>query len=393
MNLRGNPLIYISDDSFKKSPLLWLTISYTNMYEISGHWLQDLGDLMGIDFRGLQIKSFNLSPLRHLAGIEEIISEDIRLCCLLADKRICKTMDNKFLRCLRILPSSFLAPVLLTTAALSLLWIGVSLAVIVSMLYTNRPVYFSVVSFLMVGELLCNIYILTIGAVDLYYGKQYVLAGKSWVNSALCHGLSVLVSTGLSLSVITDSLITHLSHKVVTSMTSREHHFERKVKLSIMSFILVPSIYVIIEILEVISASKDARESYCAMIYWSYEQNIPSLIRLTIMTTFMVISLVHAFIINGYLLAHVYSTGKQAHTSIFDSHYSQRRLFRLTRNTLATLLFKLTQCLPMVSIAMLHLQGTRVTQEINLTLLLLPIILGGIRNPFVYVWVHVANTN
>ena len=392
LNLRGNPLIYISDDSFKKSPLLWLTISYTNMYEISGHWLQDLGDLMGIDFRGLQIKSFNLSPLRHLAGIEEIISEDIRLCCLLADKRICKTMDNKLLRCLCILPSSFLAPVLLTTAALSLLWIGVSLAVIVSMLYTNRPVYFSVVSFLMVGELLCNIYILTIGAVDLYYGKQYVLAGTSWVNSALCHGLSVLVSTGLSLSVITDSLITHLSHKVVTSMTSREHHFERKVKLSIMSFILVPSIYVIIEILEVISASKDARESYCAMIYWSYEQNIPSLIRLIIMTTLMVISLVHAFIINGYLLAHVYFTGKQAHTSIFDLHYSQR-LFRLTRNILATLLFKLTQCLPMLSIAMLHLQGTRVPQEVNLTLLLLPIILGGIRNPFVYVWVHVANTN
>ena len=393
LNLRGNPLIYISDDSFKKSPLLWLTISYTNIYEISGHWLQDLGDLIGIDFRGLQIKSFNLSPLRHLAGVEEIISEDIRLCCLLTEKRFCKEMDKKSLHCLRILPSDFLAPVLLTTATLLLLWIGVSLAVMVSILYTNRPVYFSVVSFLMAGELLCNVYILTMGAADLYYGKQYVLAGTSWVNSALCHGLSVLVSTGLSSSVIGDTLITHLSYKVVTSMIFREHHFERKVKMSILSFILVPTIYVMIEILEVVFVNKDARESYCAMIYWSYEQNIPSLIRLTILTTLMVISLIHAFITNGYVLAHVYSTGKQAHISIFDAYYSQRRLLCLTKNILTTLLFKLTQCLPMISIALLHLQGTRVPEEINLTLLLLPITLGGIRNPFIYVWVHVVNTN
>ena len=393
LNLRGNSLMSISDDSFQKAPLRWLIISYTNMYEMSGQWLQHLGDIMGIDLRGVQIKSFNLSPLRHLAGVEEIMSEDIRLCCLLTDKGMCKMINGKLLHCLRILPSRFLAPVLLTTAALLLLWVGLSVAVVVSMLYSNRPVYVFTVACLMTGELLCSIYMLTIAAVDLYYGKQYVLAGTSWVNSVLCHGLSVVISTGLSLSVITDSLITHLSYKVVMSMVFKEHYFQRKMKYTLLSFSLVPIIYVVIEILEAVSVNKDARESYCAMLYWSYEQNIPSLIRLTIMTTFMVISLVHTFITNGYMFVHVYSTGRQAHVSSFDAHYNQRRLFRLTKNILSTFLFKLTQCLPMSSIAVLRLQGIVTPQDINLTILLLPIIIGAIRNPFIYVWVHVVKSN
>ena len=393
LKLRGNPLKYISDDSFKTTPILWLAISNTNMYEISGQWIQDLEALVGIDLRGLQIKSINLSPLRHLAGVKEIISEDIRLCCLLTDKGMCKTVDRKLFNCMPILPGKYLALVLLATATLLLLWIGMSLAVAVIILYTNRPVYFSAVVFVMTGELLCNIYMLTIVAVDLYYGKQYVLAGTSWVTSVFCHGLSVAVSTGLSLSVMADSLITHLSYKVVTSMIFREHHFQQKVNFVLLSFILVPSIFVVVDILEGILAKKDARESHCSMVYWSYEQNIMALVRLSIMTTFMWISLVHAFVTNGRMLAHVYSTGKMAQASLFDARSYHRRLFRLTKHILPTLLFKLIQCLPVPSIALLHLQGTVVPQDIHLTILLLPIILGGIRNPFIYVWVHVFNNN
>ena len=306
---------------------------------------------------------------------------------------MCKTMDNQLLNCLRILPGRFLAPMLLATSTLLIFWIGMSFAVLVGVLYANRPVYFSVVFFIVTGELLCDIYMLTIAAVDLYYGKQYVLAGTSWANSVLCHGLSVAVSTGLSLSIMADSLITHLSYKVVTSMIFREHHFQQKVKLLLLSFILIPSMYVGVEILQGHSASKDARDSHCAMVYWIYEQDTPSLIRLSIMITFMGISLVHAFITNGYVLAHVYSTYKQTQSSLFDARSHQRRLFRLTKNILHTLLFKLIQCLPVPSIALLHLQGTVVPQDINLMILLLTIILGGIRNSFFYVWAHVVNTN
>ena len=392
LELRGNPLNYISDDSFQHSPLLWLTISYTNMYELSDPWLQDLEALMGIDLRGLQIKSINLSPLRQLAGIEEIISEDIRLCCLFTEKRLCKLVDKKLLNCLRILPSRVLAPVLLLAATMLVLWIGISFAMLVTMLYTKRPVYFSIVAFVVIGELLCNIYMLGIAAADSYYGKQYVLAGTSWANSVLCHGLSVVISTGLSWSVVADSLITHLSHKVVKSMIFREHHFQRNMKLSLLSLFLVPSIYVVVEILEGMYVSKDARESSCALIYWGYEQSTLSLIRLLIMTTFMAISLVHAFVANGCILAHVYSTGKQAQPSSLGAHYNQRRLFRLTKNIMPTLLFKLTHCLPIPFIALLHLQGIAFPQDITLTLLLLSLILGGIRNPFLYIWVHVVNT-
>ena len=393
LNLRDNPLMYISDDSFRKAPLLWLTISYTNIYEISGQWLQDLEALMGIDLRGLQIKSLDLNPLRHLAGVEEIISDDIRLCCLLTDKGICKTADKKLLNCLRILPSKFLAPVLLVAATMLLLWVGISLAMVVRMLYTIRPVYFSIVTFLMTGELLCIIYMLTIAAVDLYYDKQYVLAGTSWVNSVFCHGLSVIVSTGLSLSVMADTLITHLTHTIINSMIFREHHFQRKLKFLLLPLFLFPSIFVVLEILEGFSVSKDARNSHCAMVYLSYEQNMTSSIRLSIMAAVMVISLVHALITNGYMFAHVYYTGKQVQASSLDGHYNLRRLFRLTKRILPTLLFKLTQCLPIPSIALLRLQGIVITQDLNLTVLLLPIILGGIRNPFTYVWVHVKTNH
>ena len=261
LKLRGNPLKYISDNSFKTTPILWLAISNTNMCKISGQWIEDLEALVGIDLRGLQIKSINLSPLRHLAGVKEIISEDIRLCCLLTDKGMCKTMDRKLFNCMCILPGKYLALVLLTTATLLLLWIGMSLAVSVTILYTNRPVYFSAVVFVMTGELLCNIYMLTIAAVDLYYGKQYVLAGTSWVNSVFCHGLSVAVSTGLSLSVMADSLITHLSYKVVTSMIFREHHFQRKVNVLLLSFILVTSIFVVVDTWMSFSKERRQRES------------------------------------------------------------------------------------------------------------------------------------
>ena len=393
LKLQGNPLNYIFDDAFKKAPLLWLFISYTDMHEISGQWILDLEDLVGIDLRGLQIKSINLSPLRHLTGVEEIVSEDIRLCCLLTKKGMCKTMDNQLLICLRILPGRFLAPMLLATSTLLIAWIGTSLAVLVRVLYANRPVYFSVVFFVVTGDLLCGVYMLTIAAVDLYYGKQYVLAGTSWANGVLCHGLSIAVSTGLSLSIMADSLITHLSFKVVTSMIFREHHFQRKVKLLLLSFILIPSMYVGVEILQGLSANKDARDSHCAMVYWSYEQDTPSLIRLSIMITFMGVSLVHAFITSGYVFAHVYSTGKQTQASLFDARSHQRRLFRFTKNILHTLLFKLIQCLPVPSIALLHLQDTVVPQDINLMMLLLTITLGGIRNSFIYVWAHIVNTN
>ena len=390
LELRGNPISDISDDSFQHSPLLWLSISYTNIYRLSDQWLQDLEVLKGINLRGLQIKSINLRPLHHLAGVEEIISEDIRLCCLFAEKRICKSADKKLLNCLRILPSRFLAPMSLLAATMLLLWVGISFAMLVIMFYTKRPVYFSIVAFVMIGELLCNVYMLAIAAADSYYGKQYVLAGTSWANSVLCHGLSVVISTGLSLSVIADSLITHLSYKVVKSMTFREHHFQRNVKFSLLSLFLVPGIYIAVEILEGIYVSKGASESSCALIFWGYEKNTPSLMRLLIMTTFMMISLVHAFMVNGYILAYVYSTGKQ--TSSFSVHYNQRRLFRLTKIIMPTLLFKLSQCLPIPSFALLHLQGIVFPQDINLMILLLIIILGGIRNPFVYVWVHVVNS-
>ena len=136
-----------------------------------------------------------------------------------------------------------------------------------------------------------------------------------------------------------------------------------------------------------------AKESYCAMVYWSHEQNIPSLIRLSILTTIMVISLVHAFTTNGYLFRHVYSTGQQAQVASFDDNHNQRRLFRLTKNMLLTFLFKLVQCLPIPSITLLRLQGNVIPHEIHLVILFLPIILGGIRNPFIYVWAHVVSIN
>ena len=393
LELRGNPLYYISDDSFKNTPLAWLTISYTNVFEISGQWLQNLEALVGVDLRGLQLKYINLDPLRHLHGVEEIISDDIRLCCVLTDKGTCKSADRKMVNCLRILPSRFLSPVLLVAAIVLLLWIGISLVLVVTVFYSKRPVYFSIVAFLMAGELLCSIYMLIIAAVDMYYGAQYVLAGTSWVNSVLCHGLSVVISTGLSLSVIADSLITHLSYNVVKSMIFREHHFQRKAKSALLSFLLVPNIYVVVEIFEGISVSKNAKESYCAMVYWSHEQNIPSLIRLSILSTIMVISLVHAFTTYGYLFQHVYSTGQQAQVASVDANHNQRRLFRLTKNMLLTFLFKLVQCLPIPSITLLRLLGNVIPQDIHLVILFLPIILGGIRNPFIYVWAHVVNIN
>ena len=67
---------------------------------------------------------------------------------------------------------------------------------------------FSMVSLVMIGELLCNV-LMFATAADAYYIKPHVLAGTSWANSVLCHRLSVVISTGLYLSVIADSLITH----------------------------------------------------------------------------------------------------------------------------------------------------------------------------------------
>ena len=141
-----------------------------------------------------------------------------------------------FVQC--ILPSWFLAPVFFIKATLQLLGIGMSFVVVITMIYSIPT---DLHAFLLWPFLwLKDSYVTSI----CLQSRQLTCI---MVNSThlLAHHGQTMRCVMVYRSLYQHLLNTHLPYKVIESMVFREHHLQRNVRFALLSFCLVPSIYVV----------------------------------------------------------------------------------------------------------------------------------------------------
>ena len=387
LELHGNPLKSLSDGAFENIPLLYMSIGQSTLSALSENWLKDLNILQGIDIHGLRLQYISGSSLHTLYNLNYVNSDDYRLCCMMLNTNMCSSKKHTENSCRMVLPMRALGTGISAMASIIFPWDVLLIVRIFTKLYSKRPTYFTIVIFMLLGEVFITKYVLILAVADMYYGNQYILVGTSWVNSIICHWASISISTGMSMSVIGDALLTHLSYMAVMSMVFVEDDY--RLIISRIVFSLYPIILCTFTTLLLaeswMNKTKDIRNTFCTILNPSYPTSIANLIGRSILSIILVTSALHVFTTNIMILIRVFRSGKQSQMGVTNKEFHRRRVFSVLKNIFMAIVFKCLHCLPLLSIFLLQELSVIVPRGVELLAICLMWIIGSLRNSFVYV--------
>lgn len=127
-------------------------------------------------------------------SIEHIHTDKYVICCIKPVETKCTSPQTVSNSCSRLFPSKsvqlafiIISPLILMLNIMFLFWQSFSLKEHTKKSdESSKGAYKLIISFVSAADLLCGIYLLSLWAVDLFYGNMYVVHNTSWKNSFLC---------------------------------------------------------------------------------------------------------------------------------------------------------------------------------------------------------------
>ena len=395
INLQGNPLFSIASDAFRDISLNFFILRDTQLSAVSGQWLRSVYDLKALDTRGVKLSHPSQTDVDILNELHTVYTDDTRLCCVLQNIRRCHDYRRNSRRCFRLLTHSLVSPILIFFAITMLIFILISMWFVAKLFAISKPIQSFLHNAILINRSLCLLYVVSIATIDGFYGKQYVLWHGSLINRLVCQGLSIILSSGLMMSNIGNSLLDHIAHMAVTRMLLKENDKSSRVKLLLFSLHLLTIIgfSLITFLADGEMYHQISTHHLCGaplgLSSDDYRWTVTGPVCLSIVIIF---SLIYSIYTHSVILKNTYSSGKRVQSmSSTEINIHQKRLFKLLKTLSLSMVFRSLECLPISCIIFLNVYGTDIHFETELMSIIAAVTFGCIGGTLPSVWFPMFN--
>ena len=383
LHLKDNALAHITDGTFQRSPLYFLSIANMGMQLHSDVWILDLGELRILDITGVRLSNVNHLSHTLLRSVPVVYTDDIRLCCMFYNVQNCHThISANF--CKRLLLHKIVGIFLLLWGISSFSYSGMTMWINVKLFYRIKPVKFLLLTTVLFCAIISTFHMIAIASVDVIMGNSYIMIHQSWAKSNLCKMLSTFLSISISASSTSISLLNHITYKVVTAVKVVEKEYNKRIIITFLFFIaiifacfLAPSIL----------TTQVRAGSFCTVIFEEETTRGFEVFPSLLLSAIMIVALIHTIHTSFSMWMYVYSSGSdiRVSSSSRDDHWHER-LWAFSKILLLAIVLRMLECLPIPCLVLLAIMGRSTHQELHLTLIIMSLSISCLYYPYLFVW-------
>ena len=389
INLKGNHIKYIADSAFQGLTLHFLILSNTHISAIVGTWPLLIKQLDTLDLRGSFLTSIGGDARTSLSNVDEILSDDFRLCCILKNtNKRCDPDNDHGLPCKRLLFHPVIGLGIMSYSIAIVIFINLSLWLNIKHCYQKKTIQFLLNNGILMSGILCSVYVIVLSFMDEHYGAYFVLSDMFWRSSILCRSLSVFLTIGLSLSTITTVIFQQFTYLAVTKLLLDHNASQLSIKyVYFATIILLLLVYLLPSILEFIFAEPSYVGTLCIVFGNGSAHTIWSRLSSILLGLTMSSALVHTLFTSLKMYKVVYTTAREVEVlSCSLSKQHRKNLHGMFQTMMQSIIFRLLECVPIIVLIALHLHEYCGNSSFELMALVLSITVMGIWKPFSLIW-------
>ena len=333
--LHDNPLHYLQELSFNGLKYLKvLNLMNTQLLEMRASQIYGTESIIWLNLADCPLRYLDAGAVQMISFIDHVIFEDYNLCCAAPGMSQC--IDFNTARCLRLLEYELLTYIMASLVTVCVVLNTIALVSQHVRVSKINPVIRELNASTFLSNMFQALCILTICSVDIFYGKSFSLSISHWRQSKINASVGILFFCATSMSLMLPTVNLYILYILSTSLTYVLRAFTSKLRIWIVSYLMVTVIVSIILATRPMAhpmENSDLGILFAKMNYHSM-YDIIAIFGFIILDTISLFSMMFLALL---LLRHIENTGRnvtrfvdeQEMSTIRDMHVQRMRKIRM----------------------------------------------------------------